>query len=161
MVSRATENAGTGPEVEGVADGSADDRAMTSPDEAQSAPATLSATKTTMRMVPRATSPMVRMVSSHGHAFRPVPGHVPQRSPARDLQFTFRAPLFTRGQAASGSAEIVKIPNRGHALTIDHGWRDVAQTALDFVQRSLGAKDLPTAVGQRQAELGTRPRVRH
>src|SRR5687768_8680950 len=32
--------------------------------------------------------------------------------------------------------EIVKIPNRGHSLTIDHGWREVAQTALDFVKRS-------------------------
>jgi hypothetical protein len=31
--------------------------------------------------------------------------------------------------------EIVKIPNRGHSLTIDHGWREVAQTALDFVNR--------------------------
>jgi hypothetical protein len=26
-------------------------------------------------------------------------------------------------------------PNRGHALTIDHGWHEVAQTALDFVKR--------------------------
>jgi hypothetical protein len=31
--------------------------------------------------------------------------------------------------------EIVKIPDRGHSLTIDHGWRDVAGTALAFVQR--------------------------
>jgi non-heme chloroperoxidase len=31
--------------------------------------------------------------------------------------------------------EIVKIPNRGHSLTIDHGWHEVAQTALDFVKR--------------------------
>jgi non-heme chloroperoxidase len=31
--------------------------------------------------------------------------------------------------------EIVKIPNRGHSLTIDSGWREVAQTALDFVKR--------------------------
>jgi non-heme chloroperoxidase len=31
--------------------------------------------------------------------------------------------------------EIVKIPNRGHSLTIDHGWREVAQPALDFVKR--------------------------
>ncbi len=31
--------------------------------------------------------------------------------------------------------EIVKIPNRGHSLTIDHGWREVARTALDFVKR--------------------------
>ena len=31
--------------------------------------------------------------------------------------------------------EIVKLENRGHALTIDAGWRQVAQTALDFVNR--------------------------
>jgi len=31
--------------------------------------------------------------------------------------------------------EYVKIPNRGHSLTIDNGWREVAQIALDFVQR--------------------------
>jgi non-heme chloroperoxidase len=31
--------------------------------------------------------------------------------------------------------EIVKMPNRGHSLTIDHGWREVAQTALDFIRR--------------------------
>jgi non-heme chloroperoxidase len=31
--------------------------------------------------------------------------------------------------------EIVKIPDRGHALTIDSGWREVAETALAFVKR--------------------------
>ena len=31
--------------------------------------------------------------------------------------------------------EFVEIPGRGHSLTIDHGWRDVADTALAFVQR--------------------------
>jgi hypothetical protein len=31
--------------------------------------------------------------------------------------------------------EIVKIPNRGHSLTIDRGWREVAQTAREFVKR--------------------------
>jgi hypothetical protein len=36
----------------------------------------------------------------------------------------------------------VKIPNRGHALTIDHGWREVAQTALDFVTRFVPAEAL-------------------
>jgi non-heme chloroperoxidase len=34
-----------------------------------------------------------------------------------------------------GVTEIVKIPNRGHSLTIDHGWREVADTALNFVKR--------------------------
>jgi pimeloyl-ACP methyl ester carboxylesterase len=31
--------------------------------------------------------------------------------------------------------EIVEMPNRGHALTIDSGWREVADTALAFVRR--------------------------
>jgi non-heme chloroperoxidase len=31
--------------------------------------------------------------------------------------------------------EIVKLENRGHALTIDAGWRGVAETALAFVRR--------------------------
>ena len=34
-----------------------------------------------------------------------------------------------------GVTEIVKMPGRGHALTIDHGWQEVAETALDFVRR--------------------------
>ncbi|MCX4807732.1 alpha/beta hydrolase [Streptomyces sp. NBC_01214] len=31
--------------------------------------------------------------------------------------------------------EITEIPGRGHSLTIDHGWREVADTALAFVRR--------------------------
>jgi non-heme chloroperoxidase len=34
-----------------------------------------------------------------------------------------------------GVTEIVQIPNRGHALTIDDRWREVAETALGFIQR--------------------------
>ena len=34
-----------------------------------------------------------------------------------------------------GVTEIVKMPNRGHALTIDHGWREVAEASLEFVRR--------------------------
>ena len=34
-----------------------------------------------------------------------------------------------------GVTEIVEIKGRGHALTIDSGWQEVAQTALAFVQR--------------------------
>jgi non-heme chloroperoxidase len=34
-----------------------------------------------------------------------------------------------------GVTEIVEMPNRGHALTIDSGWREVAETALAFVKR--------------------------
>ena len=42
---------------------------------------------------------------------------------------------YKRQRRNQGVTEIVKIPNRGHALTIDHGWREVGQTALDFVRR--------------------------
>lgn len=31
--------------------------------------------------------------------------------------------------------EIVKVEGRGHSLTIDHGWQEVADTALTFVHR--------------------------
>jgi hypothetical protein len=31
--------------------------------------------------------------------------------------------------------EIVKLENRGHALTIDAGWREVADTARAFIDR--------------------------
>ena len=31
--------------------------------------------------------------------------------------------------------EIVDVPERGHSLTIDHGWREVAEIALSFVKR--------------------------
>ena len=34
-----------------------------------------------------------------------------------------------------GVTEIVTMPNRGHALVIGHGWREVADTALAFVKR--------------------------
>jgi len=31
--------------------------------------------------------------------------------------------------------EIIELPNRGHSLVIDGGWREVADTALAFIQR--------------------------
>jgi pimeloyl-ACP methyl ester carboxylesterase len=42
---------------------------------------------------------------------------------------------FKRQQHNPGVTEIVEIPNRGHALTIDSGWREVADKALAFVKR--------------------------
>jgi pimeloyl-ACP methyl ester carboxylesterase len=42
---------------------------------------------------------------------------------------------FKRQRGNPGVTEIAKIPNRGHSLTIDSGWREVAQTALEFVKR--------------------------
>ncbi len=42
---------------------------------------------------------------------------------------------FKRQQRNEGVTEIVEMPGRGHALTIDSGWREVADTALAFVKR--------------------------
>jgi pimeloyl-ACP methyl ester carboxylesterase len=42
---------------------------------------------------------------------------------------------YKRQRRNPGVTEIVKMPNRGHSLTIDHGWREVAETALAFVRR--------------------------
>jgi non-heme chloroperoxidase len=42
---------------------------------------------------------------------------------------------YKRQARNKGVTEILKIPNRGHALTIDSGWREVADTALAFVQK--------------------------
>ncbi len=38
-----------------------------------------------------------------------------------------------------GITEIVKIAGRGHSLTIDAGWREVADTALAFVKQHVPA----------------------
>ena len=47
---------------------------------------------------------------------------------------------YKRQKRNPSVTEIKKMPNRGHSLTIDHGWQEVAQTALDFVKRFVPAK---------------------
>ena len=42
---------------------------------------------------------------------------------------------YKRQRKNEGVTEIVEMPGRGHALTIDHGWREVCDTALAFLQR--------------------------
>ena len=42
---------------------------------------------------------------------------------------------FKKQERNEGVTEIVEIENRGHSLTIDSGWREVADTALAFVDR--------------------------
>jgi len=42
---------------------------------------------------------------------------------------------YHRQQHNPGVTEFVEIPGRGHSLTIDSGWREVADVALRFVQR--------------------------
>ena len=45
---------------------------------------------------------------------------------------------YKKQKRNQGVTEIVQIPGRGHSLVIDHGWREVADTALAFVQRFTG-----------------------
>ncbi|WP_369244184.1 alpha/beta hydrolase [Streptomyces sp. R41] len=42
---------------------------------------------------------------------------------------------YKKQQRNPGVTEITEIKDRGHALTIDHGWQEVADTALEFVRR--------------------------
>ena len=42
---------------------------------------------------------------------------------------------FKKQKRNKGVTEIVKMQGRGHALTIDAGWREVADQALEFIKR--------------------------
>jgi pimeloyl-ACP methyl ester carboxylesterase len=42
---------------------------------------------------------------------------------------------YKRQSRNQSPTEIKQMPNRGHSLTIDSGWREVAETALEFVKR--------------------------
>jgi pimeloyl-ACP methyl ester carboxylesterase len=42
---------------------------------------------------------------------------------------------FKKQKQNEGVTEIVEMPDRGHALVIDRGWREVADRALAFVKR--------------------------
>ena len=64
---------------------------------------------------------------------------------------------YKRQRRNPAVTEIVKTPNRGHSLTIDHGWREVAETALDFVTRftSPGLRSVPS-IDDPRVPLGVR-----
>ena len=42
---------------------------------------------------------------------------------------------FKQQQKNRGVTEIVEMKNRGHALVVDSGWREVADKALGFIKR--------------------------
>ena len=52
---------------------------------------------------------------------------------------------FKQQQVNPGLTEIVQLPNRGHSLIIDKGWREVADTALAFVRRFATADNYESA----------------
>jgi pimeloyl-ACP methyl ester carboxylesterase len=54
---------------------------------------------------------------------------------------------FKKQQRNEGVTEFVEMPDRGHALVIDSGWREVADTALAFVRRFVPAEAATPAQG--------------
>jgi len=42
---------------------------------------------------------------------------------------------YEKQKRNTGVTEIVKMPGRGHSLTIDAGWQEVAEKAIEFVKR--------------------------
>lgn len=51
------------------------------------------------------------------------------------VPWTIANASYRKQKRNEGVTEIVEMPKRGHALTIDSGWREVCDTALDFVKR--------------------------
>jgi esterase/lipase len=52
---------------------------------------------------------------------------------------------FQQQKRNEGVTEILKIAGRGHALTIDSGWREVADSALAFIHRFVEPRPLAHA----------------
>lgn len=42
---------------------------------------------------------------------------------------------YRKQKRNQGVTELIDLPDRGHSLTIDHGWREVAEKSLEFVRR--------------------------
>jgi dipeptidyl aminopeptidase/acylaminoacyl peptidase len=42
---------------------------------------------------------------------------------------------YKKQRRNAGITEIVTMPGRGHSLTIDSGWHEVADAALGFIRR--------------------------
>jgi pimeloyl-ACP methyl ester carboxylesterase len=60
-----------------------------------------------------------------------ISGEKDHQAPTAIAEATFKQQQ--KNQAAV--TEFVEIPGRGHSLTIDSGWQEVAQTCLDFISR--------------------------
>jgi pimeloyl-ACP methyl ester carboxylesterase len=50
---------------------------------------------------------------------------------------------FKKQERNDDVTELASVPDRGHALTIDSGWREVAETALVFAQRFVAPDGSP------------------
>jgi pimeloyl-ACP methyl ester carboxylesterase len=51
---------------------------------------------------------------------------------------------YLRQKKNPAPTEFLEIPNRGHSLTIDSGWQEVAETALSFIKRHVEPETRPS-----------------
>jgi non-heme chloroperoxidase len=61
---------------------------------------------------------------------------------------------YKRQQRNPAVTEILEVPGRGHALTIDSGWREVADIAVRFVQRFVAPDGAPARAEAGEAAAG-------
>ena len=87
----------------------------------------------------RQPQPLDRVEGRHEEP-RSGPAADPRRGEDHTVPWAIANASYKRQKRNPSVTEIKKMPNRGHSLTIDHGWQEVAQTALDFVQRFVPAK---------------------
>jgi pimeloyl-ACP methyl ester carboxylesterase len=95
--------------------------------------------------VPAPGAPLMQMVNANVNPFTEAkldPGN-PERGPLliingevdHTVPWAIANASYKKQSKNEAPTEIKKIPNRGHSLTIDSGWREVAETALEFVKR--------------------------
>jgi hypothetical protein len=63
------------------------------------------------------------------------PATAPSNSTISARAVVFQTRPTKSRSATKGVTEIVKMSGRGHALTIDAGWREVAEKVLEFAKR--------------------------
>src|SRR3954454_24999237 len=61
---------------------------------------------------------------------------------------------YKKQQRNAAVTEILEVPGRGHALTIDAGWREVADIAVNFVKRFVAPDGAPERAGAGEAAAG-------
>jgi pimeloyl-ACP methyl ester carboxylesterase len=70
----------------------------------------------------------------------------------RTVPWAIAKASYKRQRRNEGVTEIEQIPNRGHSLTIDDGWREVAEKALAFVKRFVSPNGRASANVSRAAQ---------
>src|ERR1700746_1708683 len=95
--------------------------------------------------VPGAGEPLLQAASANGNPWSEakVDSTNPKRGPMlivsadsdHTVPWAIANASYKKQKRNQGVTEIVKMPGRGHARTIDAGWREVAEKALEFVKR--------------------------